>query len=114
MNKNNGSEPEDLYWRTNYRNISDSILFQNMNVSLLVIDEAHCISEWGHNFRPEYLKPPVYRKEFGIKRNHAGMKSEDRALIQNRFMNGELDCVVAAKTQKNNYFTSYYQLKPWN
>ena len=39
---------------------------QKMNVSLLVIDEAHCISEWGHNFRPEYLKLPFYRKEFNI------------------------------------------------
>ena len=159
---------------------------QKMNISLLVIDEAHCISEWGHNFRPEYLKLPVYRKEFGIKQillltatatqqviddmchklkvppenvtitgfyrenlflqitpaneseknnkliqrinespkapsivyvtlqktaekvaqllclnkinahpYHAGMKSEERELIQNRFMNGELDCVVA-------------------
>jgi ATP-dependent DNA helicase RecQ len=37
-----------------------------MKTSLLVVDEAHCISEWGHNFRPEYLKLPVYRKEFGI------------------------------------------------
>jgi len=40
---------------------------KKMNVSLLVIDEAHCISEWGHNFRPEYLKLPAYQKEFGIK-----------------------------------------------
>ena len=39
---------------------------QKTNISLLVIDEAHCISEWGHNFRPEYLKLPVYQKEFGI------------------------------------------------
>ena len=40
---------------------------QKMNISLLVIDEAHCISEWGHNFRPEYLKLPIYQKEFEIK-----------------------------------------------
>jgi ATP-dependent DNA helicase RecQ len=39
---------------------------QKMNVTLLVVDEAHCISEWGHNFRPEYLKLPDYRKEFNI------------------------------------------------
>jgi len=40
---------------------------QKMDISLLVVDEAHCISEWGHNFRPEYLKLPLYQKEFGIK-----------------------------------------------
>jgi len=159
---------------------------RKMNISLLVIDEAHCISEWGHNFRPEYLKLPAYQKEFEIKQillltatatqqvvddmcrklnvppknvtitgfyrenlflqvtptneseknekliqrikelpeaptivyvtlrktaedvakllclneinahpYHAGVKSEERELIQNRFMDGELDCVVA-------------------
>ena len=41
---------------------------RQMNVSLLVVDEAHCISEWGHNFRPDYLKIPVFSEEFGIKK----------------------------------------------
>ena len=35
-------------------------------LSLLVIDEAHCISEWGHNFRPDYLKLPEYRQQLKI------------------------------------------------
>ena len=35
-----------------------------INVSLIAIDEAHCISEWGHDFRPDYRELRVLRRDF--------------------------------------------------
>ncbi len=40
---------------------------QQLNISLIAIDEAHCISEWGHNFRPGYRK---IKEEFGDLPDH--------------------------------------------
>ena len=37
---------------------------RQLNPSLFAIDEAHCISSWGHDFRPEYLKLAVLKKQF--------------------------------------------------
>lgn len=45
-----------------------SQLFQtklkNINISLLVIDEAHCISQWGYDFRPSYMNIASVRQDF--------------------------------------------------
>ena len=39
-------------------------LLSGLKVDLLTIDEAHCISEWGHDFRPEYRQIVDVRKKF--------------------------------------------------
>lgn len=41
---------------------------KHMNISLLAIDEAHCISQWGYDFRPPYLQIAEFKKEIGVER----------------------------------------------
>ncbi len=37
---------------------------QTLKISLIAIDEAHCISQWGHDFRPDYRNLKLFRKQF--------------------------------------------------
>src|SRR5688572_29091450 len=41
---------------------------RQLNVSMMAVDEAHCISEWGHNFRPDYLKLAKIVRDLGVPR----------------------------------------------
>ena len=49
--------PERLLLEMNY-------LLKDIKISLFAIDEAHCISQWGHDFRPEYTQLKIIREQF--------------------------------------------------
>lgn len=49
--------PEKLLTEANY-------FLRDMHISLFAIDEAHCISQWGHDFRPEYAQMGILHQQF--------------------------------------------------
>lgn len=78
---------------------------RSLNISLLAIDEAHCISQWGHDFRPAYRKinelaehignPPVIAltataTPIVVQDILQLMKIEDAKLVQNSFKRANL------------------------
>ena len=44
--------------------IRDLLHDERVTVSMITIDEAHCVSEWGHDFRPDYLEIASLRRQF--------------------------------------------------
>jgi len=101
-------------------------LIQSVPVSMLVVDEAHCISEWGHNFRPDYLKLPSYRQALNIpltllltatatKKVKGDMAQKfaiaEEHIVQTGFYRSNLDLSVVplASADKNAYLAQQIQ-----
>ncbi len=56
----------DLVYVAPERMLSESFLslLEECNISLFAIDEAHCVSQWGHDFRPEYQQLEALKQQF--------------------------------------------------
>jgi len=86
--------------------------FRNNNISFVAVDEAHCISEWGHDFRPEYRR---------IKQMIHGIKEEIPviALTATATPKVQSDIVKNLDMEDPNIFISsfnrdnlYYEVRP--
>ncbi len=73
-------------------------------IALLAIDEAHCISEWGHNFRPEYLRLAALAKKLKIPRVLALTATATPAVVKDicrGFRIAKADCVQTSFHRSN-------------
>ncbi|WP_411277088.1 ATP-dependent DNA helicase RecQ [Gaiella sp.] len=77
---------------------------ERTKISLFAVDEAHCISEWGHNFRPDYLKLAVRARELGAERVLALTATATPAVVADicaGFEIAETDAVVTGFYRSN-------------
>jgi ATP-dependent DNA helicase RecQ len=87
------------------------------NVQLIAIDEAHCISEWGHDFRPEYRQISQLRKHFpdvpfmALTATATGRVRED---IVNHLQLREPKCYVASFNRPNLTYRVVAKNKPFD
>jgi ATP-dependent DNA helicase RecQ len=101
-----------LYVAPESLNKEETIAFlQKVNVSFVAIDEAHCISEWGHDFRPEYRKIKTMIGQLGdmpVIALTATATPKVQLDIQRNLQMEEADVFVSSFNRKN----LYYEVRP--
>ena len=85
-----------------------SALFR-FNVTSLVVDEAHCVSQWGHDFRPDYLRIGELRKSLGVPLAAftATADKETRKEITERLFDGVVPKVFLHGFDRPNIYLSF-------
>lgn len=84
---------------------------QKVNVTFVAIDEAHCISEWGHDFRPEYRRIKTMIQQLGnlpVIALTATATPKVQIDIQRNLQMEEADVFVSSFNRKN----LYYEVRP--
>ncbi len=84
---------------------------QKVNISFVAIDEAHCISEWGHDFRPEYRKIKSMIAQLGalnVIALTATATPKVQLDIQKNLQMEEADVFISSFNRKN----LYYEVRP--
>lgn len=89
---------------------------QRLQVNLLAIDEAHCISEWGHDFRPEYRQLATLRELFPsapLMALTATATERVRGDIIGQLKLRQPQCYVASFNRPNLTYRVFAKLKPY-
>jgi ATP-dependent DNA helicase RecQ len=73
-----------------------------LKVSLMAVDEAHCVSEWGHNFRPDYLKLSRYARACKAERILALTATATPQVLQDICQRFQLDKAVRTPFHRSN------------
>jgi ATP-dependent DNA helicase RecQ len=107
----------DLLYVAPERLMSESFLerLQGMEIALFAIDEAHCVSQWGHDFRPEYIQLGRLRSHFPsvpLIALTATADPQTRVDIIERLGLGNAACHVAGFDRPNIRYTVVEKLKP--
>lgn len=101
-----------LYVAPESMNKEENIEFlKKVNISFVAIDEAHCISEWGHDFRPEYRRIKTIIQQFGdlpVIALTATATPKVQLDIQKNLQMEEADVFMSSFNRKN----LYYEVRP--
>lgn len=101
-----------LYVAPESMNKEENIEFlKKVNVSFVAIDEAHCISEWGHDFRPEYRRIKSIIQQFGnlpVVALTATATPKVQLDIQKNLQMEDADVFMSSFNRKN----LYYEVRP--
>ena len=75
------------------------LAMQGVRIGIFAVDEAHCISEWGHNFRPDYLKLPGYARQFAAERILALTATATDRVLADMCRGFDIDPACAVRNQ---------------